>query len=96
MNHIISLFLTSFSLISPSFAEEKPHHWTYADVKKWGETPEFETCKLGKEQSPINIAKKEVKKSDLPAVKTYCETSNAEIVNNDHTILINSDAGGSA
>lgn len=96
MKRIIFFFLASLSLVNTSFAEDKPHHWTYGEVKEWGETPEFETCKLGKEQSPINIVKKEVKKSDLPAIETHYESSKAEIVNNGHTIQINLAAGGSA
>ena len=97
MKRIIFLFLASLSLVNTSFAEDnKPHHWTYGEVKEWGEVPEFETCKLGKEQSPINIIKKDVKKSDLPAIETNYESSKAEIVNNGHTIQINLAAGGSA
>ena len=63
MKFTVFVFLAFLSVINPSFAEDKPHHWTYGEVKEWGDVPEFETCKLGKEQSPINIVKKEVKKS---------------------------------
>lgn len=96
MKSIIFFFLTSLSLISSSFAEDEPHHWTYSEVKKWGEESGFETCKLGQEQSPINIVKKEVKKSDWPAIETHYKSSKAEIVNNGHTIQINLATGGSA
>jgi len=95
MKHIILFFLTSLSLINLSFAEDKPHHWTYGEVKEWGEESGFETCKLGQEQSPINIIKKAVKKSNLPAIKTHYESSKAQIVNNGHTIQINLAKGGS-
>ena len=96
MKFTMFIFLAFLGLTNPSFAEDKPHHWTYEEVKEWGEAPEFETCKLGKEQSPINIVKKEVKKSDLPAIETHYDSSKAEIVNNGHTIQINLSAGGSA
>lgn len=96
MKFTVFVFLAFLSVINPSFAEDKPHHWTYGEVKEWGDVPEFETCKLGKEQSPINIVKKEVKKSDLPAIETHYEPSKSEIVNNGHTIQINLSAGGFA
>ena len=96
MKFTMFVFLAFLSVTNPSIAEDKPHHWTYGEVKEWGDAPEFETCKLGKEQSPINIVKKEVKKSDLPAIETHYESSKAEIVNNGHTIQINFTAGGSA
>lgn len=66
-------------------------HWSYtgkAGVSHWGDLEEaFETCKLGKEQSPINI--RGAKKGDLPAIGFDYKASAAEVVNNGHTIQVN-------
>ena len=49
-----------------AFAEGKPH-WSYqghGDAAHWGELDEgFKTCKLGKQQSPIDVQTKAVEKS---------------------------------
>ena len=52
----ILLLALSFSFITVAFAEDKPHHWNYEEVNHWGDVAEFATCKIGKEQSPINIS----------------------------------------
>jgi len=96
MNRIHFLCLFFLSLTSNCFADNKLHHWTHAEVNAWGEIAEFETCKLGNEQSPINIIKKDVKKTGLPAIDAQYKPSKAKIVNNRHTIQINLTAAGSA
>jgi carbonic anhydrase len=53
---------------------------------------DFATCKLGKKQSPIDI--KGAKKGDLPAIGFNYGQTNAEVVNNGHTIQVNLSAGG--
>ena len=80
MKNIIFVCLALISLINPSFAQDKPHHWTYDEVKEWGETHEFETCKLGKAQSPINIVKKEAKKSANKPSKNEDKKSSKKVV----------------
>lgn len=95
ISRIFIFCLALLSLASPSFADNKSHHWTYADVKEWGEITEFETCKFGKQQSPIDIIKQEVKKSGLPAIYAQYKPSKAKIINNGHTIQINLTAAGS-
>ena len=92
----ILLLALSFSFITVAFAEDKPHHWNYEEVNHWGDVAEFATCKVGKEQSPINIVTKSVKKSELAPLDIHYVASKAEIVNNGHTIQLNLSAAGFA
>ena len=77
-------------------AEENHAHWSYSgttDPRHWGELQQgFATCKIGKEQSPIDI--RDAKKGDLPAIGFAYKPGPAEIVNNGHTIQVNPAAGG--
>ncbi|MCB1169055.1 MAG: carbonic anhydrase family protein [Leptospiraceae bacterium] len=71
-------------------------HWTYegqTGPEKWGELSEdFEACKLGKNQSPIDI--KDASAADLPELKLQYKDAGFEVVNNGHTIQVNlKDAG---
>lgn len=86
---------------STSFAaNQHGAHWEY-DGKNgpahWGELEkEFGACKLGKEQSPIDISTKSIEKAKLPEIKAAYKASAGELVNNGHTIQINLADGGSA
>jgi carbonic anhydrase len=70
-------------------ADDAPH-WGYGGEhgpEKWGDMePGFSACKLGKEQSPIDI--RNAKKSALPALDFKYTKSSAEVVNNGHTIQV--------
>ncbi len=92
MNTLCALSITT------AFADDRPHpHWTYegtTDAAHWGELEkDFVTCKLGKEQSPINIETTKATKSVLPAIDFHYVASNAEMTNNGHTIQINLPSG---
>ncbi|MFT3815031.1 MAG: carbonic anhydrase family protein [Acidovorax sp.] len=71
-------------------------HWSYhgpTGAAQWGDLePDFATCKLGREQSPIDIT--HAAKADLPAIGFGYARSAAEVVNNGHTIQVNLDNGG--
>ena len=104
MQKLILVAALSAVILSPAFAEEKgakheegKHaHWSYAGptgATKWGDMQaDFATCKLGKKQSPIDI--KGARKGDLPAIGFNYSQSNAEVVNNGHTIQVNLTSGG--
>ncbi len=84
-------------------AEHHGHHaphWGYggnAGPGHWGSLEkDFETCKLGHEQSPIDISTKATQKADLPAIGTSYKSSAGELVNNGHTIQVNLADGGAA
>ncbi len=72
-------------------------HWEYAGhhgPAHWGEMhKDFETCGLGKHQSPIDIRTAE-KKADLPELAFDYTASPLKIVNNGHTVQINIGDGG--
>lgn len=81
------------ALSTPLFgAEEGAHHWTYAGPTgpaKWGSLEkEFNTCTLGKNQSPIDIHDNAVKTADLPAIDFDYKTSPLKIIDNGHTIQV--------
>lgn len=73
-------------------------HWSYSgksDAKHWGDMqPDYVGCKLGKEQSPIDIRR--ATKADLPAIGFDYANGPAEVINNGHTIQVNLAAGGKA
>jgi carbonic anhydrase len=91
-----------FSVSAACAADTHGHapHWEYegkAGPAHWGSLEhDFESCKLGKEQSPIDISTKSVEKANLPAIQTSYKNSSGELVNNGHTIQINLADGGSA
>lgn len=73
-------------------------HWSYhaghGGPVGWGELdPAFETCGLGKNQSPIDI--RNAVKADLPALQTAYSASAPTIWNNGHTIQVNLAPGNS-
>lgn len=76
-------------------AQEHPH-WSYEGATgpdHWAELEkDYAPCKLGKEQSPIDI--RETKRAKLaPIVFAYAQGP-AEIVNNGHTVQVTPSSGG--
>jgi carbonic anhydrase len=72
-------------------------HWGYVGSEgpdNWGKlSPEFVTCEVGRNQSPVDI--KDVIDANLPAIKfKYNMLSPADIVNNGHTVQVNLWSGG--
>ena len=67
------------------------HHWSYTGHEgpaKWSAlNPEYETCKLGKHQSPIDI--RGAKPADLPAIRFDYHPTPLAVVDNGHTIQVN-------
>lgn len=70
-------------------------HWTYAGhagPDHWGELkPEFSTCRLGKMQSPIDLAQANTS-GQIPVSANYVPAP-LTILNNGHTVQINFPAG---
>lgn len=97
------LFVLCLFAANAAWAEDAAHgkaaapHWEYAGhhgPTHWGEMQkDFETCGLGKHQSPIDIRKSE-KKDDLPALTFEYTGSPLKIVNNGHTVQVNIGEGG--
>ena len=96
-NIVIAALLSAAGIGNVLAHEPHPKHWSYTgaeSAKHWSELKtEFATCKLGKEQSPIDI-RGAVKSSTLPALGFEYSQGGAEEVNNGHTIQVNLAAGG--
>jgi carbonic anhydrase len=77
-------------------AHEQSPHWEYkgkAGATNWGDLQnDFASCKLGKEQSPIDI--RGAKKAKLDPIDFEYTAGAAEVVNNGHTIQVNLESGG--
>ncbi|MDT3427023.1 carbonic anhydrase [Paenibacillus forsythiae] len=85
---------TEKSSPAPAAPAAAKAHWSYegdTSPEHWGELEEdFETCELGKEQSPIDIEAPDVKKdSHLSPVEVDYSPSEVSLVNNGHTIQVN-------
>ena len=97
-NKILLGLLIAFG--SSQVLAEGAAHWTYEGKEnpaKWGDIDKtFESCKLGKEQSPIDIQTKQAKKAALAPIQPAYKSSAGELVNNGHTIQINLADGGMA
>jgi len=75
----------------------KGPHWGYqgaGNPDKWGDlSKEFATCKLGKEQSPIDIKTKDIVKGKPEKLEFSYKPTALNVVNNGHTIQINYEKG---
>ncbi len=73
--------------------------WGYEGVgepQRWGELKaEFATCKIGQNQSPIDIQTDKVSKTELPAIEFHYKEAPLSILNNGYTIQVNYPAGSS-
>lgn len=87
------------ALSANAFAEGHAH-WGYqghTSPEHWSEMDSaFETCKLGKHQSPIDIPSKKATKAALAPLGFAYTAGAAEMVNNGHTVQVNLPTGGSA
>jgi len=77
-------------------ADGHPPHWEYkgkVGPQAWGSLDEsFSACKMGHEQSPIDIHG--AKKADLAPLALDYHAAGAEVVNNGHTVQVNLADGG--
>jgi carbonic anhydrase len=87
----ILFLLLAACLCSSQEAKPAGHGWTYVGEegpKHWGDLkPDYKTCKLGQQQSPIDI--RDAKKSELPPIQFDYKPSPLKIINNGHTIQVN-------
>lgn len=78
-------------------AAEAHAHWQYSGkdgAAHWGDLEQdFATCKLGKEQSPVDI--RGATKAKLDPIGFHYVSSTAEEVNNGHTVQVDVASGGS-
>ncbi len=80
-----------------SAADTHAPHWGYDEAAKWGDlSGDFKVCKIGKEQSPIDIQTKATVKAKLAPIGFNYKAGAGEVVNNGHTIQVNLSDAGSA
>ena len=83
------------ALIAPSQGADDSVHWAYKGQhgpEHWGElSPDFIQCKVGMNQSPIDIV--DTIESDLPPIVLDYTSNTTELVNNGHTAQINVEPG---
>lgn len=72
---------------------EEAHHWSYkgeTGPSHWGALEkEYESCGVGKEQSPIDIRTSAVHVADLPDIAFEYKPSALRIIDNGHTVQVN-------
>lgn len=77
-------------------ADDKATHWGYADKTgptHWSELgAEFTSCKVGKQQSPVDI--RPGKKPRLAPIAFHYASTTGEIVNNGHSVQVNLNEAG--
>ena len=76
-----------------ALAEGHSAHWSYRGATSpvhWAAMePEFKTCGLGREQSPVDIRRDAVLKADLPPIEFAYRPTPLKIIDNGHTIQVN-------
>ena len=97
MKRTLSFLLCAALLPVAAFAENAPAHWSYEGAtgpQNWSKLEaDFSTCKLGHNQSPIDIRK--TSKAKLPPLEFAYSPSPLKILDNGHTIQVNYAAGSS-
>ncbi|XTZ09720.1 MAG: carbonic anhydrase [cyanobacterium endosymbiont of Rhopalodia yunnanensis] len=92
----VGLAGTTFSLSFPSLlaaiGKENHSEWDYRHPEQWGEiSEEYRVCNIGKQQSPIDL--QSPIKSQLGHVEIFYKEIPLRIINNGHTIQVNSVPG---
>src|SRR5215471_19317863 len=85
----VRAILSIVSISAPALADDV--HWQYGkghgSPAHWSElSPDFATCGVGKQQSPIDIV--DARKAQLPEIQFAYRPSRPKIVNNGHTIQV--------
>jgi carbonic anhydrase len=100
MNRTLSIAALAALFAASAFAADTggDPHWGYTGksaAPHWGDLQsDFAACKLGREQSPIDIRKTAKASAFVPLEFSYTPSA-AEVVNNGHTIQVNLASGGS-
>ncbi|MBV0881443.1 carbonic anhydrase family protein [Noviherbaspirillum sp. L7-7A] len=83
--------------MSTTFAGNGAHwtYWGHAGAAHWAELEQdLLACKTGTNQSPINIEARKVKPGPLKPINFAYQDTDAEVVNNGHTIQVNLEQTG--
>ncbi len=99
MTPIVLAALASLACGGAMAADTAVPHWAYTghgDPAHWGDLDaKFATCKLGKDQSPIDIQTAKAVAAKLDPIMLNYANGSAEVVNNGHTIQVNLPEGSS-
>lgn len=91
--------LFAATITGNTLAADDAPKWGYHGAEsadKWGDlSKDFATCKLGKEQSPIDIKTAGVEKAKLDKIEFSYQPTKLSIVNNGHTVQVDYDKGSS-
>ena len=89
----VALLTAGVAILPLSSIAADPSSWSYAGATgpaKWGKlSKEFAVCEKGTMQSPIDIADKDVRKGDLPALLFNYKPSPLRVVDDGRTIQVN-------
>lgn len=102
MTHRLHVVLATAALLVASsgtaVAQHAQAHWTYQGEEgpdHWGAlSKEYKECRVGKNQSPINITTAQ-KAADLPSIQISYHPSPLKVMDNGHTIVITAAPGSS-
>lgn len=87
---MLATLVVACSLATSAQEHKAAHEWGYDDSdgpNHWGDLkPEFAPCKVGHRQSPIDI--RNAKKADLPPIVFQYKSSQLDIIDNGHTVMI--------
>jgi carbonic anhydrase len=93
---VVPALLGATMLVQPTLAAGP--HWGYEgaeDPTHWGElSEEFKECAAGQEQSPIDIVPAKAIDAEFNPVQVHWEAFNPTIVDNGHTIQVNTGGKG--
>ena len=89
---MFALLIVAAGLLPAGSRAQWKTHWTYegaTGAEHWGDLdPKYAACKVGKEQSPIDIRNTE--KAELPALRFEYKSSPLRyLINNGYTIRVN-------
>jgi carbonic anhydrase len=88
---VLCLAISAIPVVTNAQDTKPAVHWSYSGAegpKNWGSIqPEYQACKIGHEQSPIDI--RDAKKEALPPIQFDYKPTALKIINNGHTIQIN-------
>ncbi len=85
-------FSLSFPSLMAAIAGEKKEHWNYNNPENWGDiSQEYQVCQVGTQQSPIDLVSSIPSKLD--PVEVVYQDIPLKILNNSHTIQVNSNPG---
>jgi len=97
VKHTLSLLFCAALLPAAANAADQKAHWSYDGAtgpQHWSQLEQdFSTCKLGHNQSPIDIRK--TSKAKLPPLEFAYTPSPLNILDNGHTIQVNYTPGSS-